>query len=69
MTTKEINRAVAVNIAYWTVAVLAQPLINLFPTASGSPAKIFELLVPLFLISLGAGSTYLLKQTAGKPKD
>ena len=69
MTTSEARKTIAVNIAFWIVAMLANPVVRMLPTESGSPPKIFELLVPLFFIMLAGGSTYLLKAAIGKPKD
>jgi hypothetical protein len=68
MTPSEAKKIIAVNLAFWLVAMLIHPVIRLLPTGSGSPPKIFELLVPLFFILLAAGSTYLLKAAIGKTK-
>jgi hypothetical protein len=68
MTPSEAKKIIAVNLAFWLVAMLIHPLIRLLPTGSGSPPKIFELLVPLFFILLAFGSTYLLKAAIGKTK-
>jgi uncharacterized membrane protein (DUF4010 family) len=54
---------------FWFVAMLLHPLIRVLPTGSGSPPKIFEMLIPVFFIMLAGGSTYLLKAAIGKPKD
>ena len=69
MTKSEAKKTIAVNIAFWLVAMLVHPVIRMLPTRSGSPPKIFELLVPLLFIMLAAGSTYLLKAAIGKTKD
>ena len=58
-----------VNLAFWGVAMLVNPVIRLLPTNSGEPAKIFELLVPLFLMMLAGGSSYLMKAAIGKTLD
>lgn len=63
------RKLLVVNAAYWLVAMLIHPVLHLLPTASGRPAKIFELLVPLFFIFLAAGSTYLLKTALGKTRE
>ena len=55
--------------AFWGVAMLVNPVIRLLPTSSGEPAKIFELLVPLFLMMLAGGSTYLMKSAIGTVKE
>jgi hypothetical protein len=49
--------------------MLVNPVIRLLPTSSGEPAKIFELLVPLFLMMLAGGSTYLMKSAIGTVKE
>lgn len=69
MTAPEAKKTVAVNIAFWMVAMLVHPAIRMLPTSSGSPPKIFELLVPLFFIMLAGGSTYLLKAAIGKARN
>jgi len=68
MTPSEAKKIIAVNLAFWLVALLIHPIIRLLPTSSASPPKIFELLVPLFFILLAAGSTYLMKAAIGKTK-
>jgi hypothetical protein len=55
-----------VKLALGGVAMLVNPAIRLLPTSSGEPAKIFELLVPLFLMMLAGGSSYLMKAAIGK---
>ncbi|MBN8458264.1 MAG: hypothetical protein J0M04_10550 [Verrucomicrobia bacterium] len=62
-------KIVIVNLGFWFVAMLLHPLIRMLPTGSGSPPKIFELLIPVFFIMLAGGSTYLLKSAIGKTKD
>lgn len=66
MTASEAKKIIAVNLAFWIVAMLLHPVIRMLPTSSGSPPKIFELLVPLLFIMLAGGSTYLLKSAIGK---
>lgn len=61
MTKSQANKLVAVNLALWAFALVLRPLIQLLPTGSGQPPKIFELLVPMFFIMLAGASTYLLK--------
>jgi uncharacterized membrane protein (DUF4010 family) len=63
------NKIILVNLAFWLFAMLLHPLIRLLPNGSGSPPKIFELLVPVIFIMLAGGSTYLLKSAIGKTKD
>jgi hypothetical protein len=69
MNKAQAKRSIIVNLAFWFVAMLLHPLIQMLPTGSGSPPKIFEFLIPVFFILLAGGSTYLLKAAIGKPKD
>jgi uncharacterized membrane protein (DUF4010 family) len=63
------RKIVIVNLAFWFIAMILHPVIQMLPTGSGSPPKIFEFLTPVFFIMLAGGSTYLLKAAIGKPKD
>jgi uncharacterized membrane protein (DUF4010 family) len=65
MTPSDAKKLVAVNLAFWLVAMLIHPVLRMLPTGSGEPPKIYEVLVPLFFILLAGGSTYLLKQAIG----
>lgn len=69
MNKTEAKKIIIVNLAFWFVAMLLHPLIQMLPTGSGSPPKIFEFLIPVFFILLAGGSTYLLKAAIGKPTD
>lgn len=69
MNKAQANKIVLVNLAFWFVAMLLHPLIQMLPKGSASPPKIFEFLIPVFFIMLTGGSTYLLKAAIGKPKD
>jgi hypothetical protein len=69
MKPSEKQKIIAVNAALWIFAMLLHPLVQLLPTGSGSPPKIFSLLIPLFFIMLAGASTYLLNAAIGKPKD
>ncbi len=69
MNKTEAKKIIIVNLAFWFVAMLLYPLIQMLPTGSGSPPKIFGFLIPVFFIMLAAGSTYLLKAAIGTPKD
>lgn len=66
MTTSDAKRTIAVNGAFWLVAMLVHPVLGMLPSSTGHPPKIFELLVPLFFIILAGGSTFLLKTAIGK---
>lgn len=54
------KKVLVVNVLYWLVAALLQPLANLVPTGSGDPPKIFELLIPFMFIGLAYGSTTMI---------
>lgn len=69
MNKTEAKKIILVNLAFWFVAMLLHPLIQMLPTGSGSPPKIFGFLIPVFFIMLAGGSTYLLKAAIGTPKD
>jgi uncharacterized membrane protein (DUF4010 family) len=69
MSKTESKRLITVNLAFWAVAMLVHPVTRLLPTGSGSPPKIFEVLIPIFFIMLAGGSTFLLKAAIGARKD
>lgn len=69
MTQAQAKKTIAVNLALWFFAMLLRPLIQMLPTGSGAPPKIFELLIPIFFIMLAGASTYLLKTAIGTTKD
>jgi hypothetical protein len=69
MKTSEKRKLITINLAVWAVAILTHPLAHLLPTGSGSPAKIFSLLIPIFFLMLAGVSTYLLSAGIGKPQD
>ena len=69
MKTSEKKKLITINVALWIVAVLLHPLVRILPTGSGSPPKIFELLIPIFFFMLAGASTYLLSAAIGKPND
>lgn len=69
MTSSEVKKTIAVNLAFRVVAMLLHPVIRLLPTGSGDPPKIFERLVPLFFLLLAGGSTYLIKTAIGKTQN
>jgi len=52
---------VLVNLAYWLVAILVNPVIQMLPSGSGTSPKFFGFLVPVLMIGLALGSTLLLK--------
>lgn len=56
------------NLAFWAVAIAFPYFIRLLPTASGSPPKIYEVLVPLIQIMLAVGATYHVATALGTSK-
>lgn len=69
MKTSEKKKLITMNLAVWGTAILTHPLIQILPTGSGSPPKIFSLLIPIFFMALVGVSTYLLSAGIGKPQD
>ena len=70
MNTSPLNRLLIVNLGFWAAALAFPYFARLLPTASGSPPRIYDVLVPLIQIMFAAGSTYLLKTAideANKP--
>jgi hypothetical protein len=68
MKASEKKKLILINLLVWIVAILTHPLVQMLPTESGSPPKIFSLLIPIFLMSLAGVSTYLLSAGIGKPQ-
>ena len=52
MKTSEKKKLITINLAVWAVAILTHPLAQMLPTGSGSPPKIFSLLIPIFFMAL-----------------
>ena len=69
MKTSEKKKFITINLAVWGVTILTHPLAQMLPTGSGSPPKIFSLLIPIFFMALASVSTYLLSAGIGKPQD
>ena len=63
------KKLVTMNLAVWGVAILTHPLLQMLPTGSDSPPKIFSLLIPIFFMALAGVSTYLLSEGIGRPQD
>lgn len=66
MKTSEKKKLIMVNLAVWIVATLTHPIAQMLPTGSGSPPKIYSLLIPIFFMMLAGLSTYLLSTGIGK---
>ena len=69
MNKPQAKKIVLVNLAFWFVAMLLHPLTQMLPTGAGSPPKIYGFMIPVFFIMLAGGSTYLMMNAIGKPKD
>ncbi|MBI5802794.1 MAG: hypothetical protein HZA92_18985 [Verrucomicrobia bacterium] len=69
MKKSEKTKLIITNVAVWTVATLTHPIVQMLPTGTGSPPKIFSLLIPIFFMMLAGVSTYLLSAGIGKPND
>ena len=69
MKSTEKKKLIKINLAVWAIAILTHPVTQMLPTGSGSPPKIFSLLIPIFFMALAGISTYLLSAGIGKPQD
>lgn len=61
------KQVLIVNVLFWVVAGLLQPLANLLPGESGEPPKIFSLLIPLLFVMLAFGSTAMMARALAEP--
>ena len=61
MTTDPSKKMILTNLGLWIVAALLYPMAHWVPTSTGSPPKIFELLVPMMIMPMGIASTTLLR--------
>jgi apolipoprotein N-acyltransferase len=48
------------NIGFWIVAAVLYPIAHWIPTASGHPPRIFDVLIPILVLTLGFVSNLLL---------
>lgn len=48
------------NFGFWLVAAVVYPIAHWIPTASGQPPRIFDVLVPVFVLGLGLASNAVL---------
>ena len=55
-----LKAALVRNFGFWIVAALAYPIVHWIPTASGQPPRIFDVLVPVFVLGLGLASNAVL---------
>ncbi len=52
----------------WLLAAFAYPVAHWLPTSTGHPPKIFDVLVPVFIMGLGYVSHSILSAALKKPK-
>ncbi len=57
MNPEQIWKVVTLNLAFWATAIAFPYVARLLPTASGSPPKFYELLMPLIQIMLAVAAT------------
>lgn len=55
------KNAITRNLGLWMAAALLYPVAHWIPTSSGSPPKIFEVLIPVIVLGLGWASTSFLR--------
>lgn len=53
MNPPEPKSLVSRNWIVWLIAALTYPIVHWIPTSSGHPAKIFDVLIPVFMMGLG----------------
>ena len=53
------KKLVLINLAFWLAAIAFPFLARSLPTASGSPPKIYDVLIPMIQFMLAFGSTYI----------
>lgn len=56
MSESGLKAALVRNIGFWIVAALAYPIAHWIPTATGHPPRIFDVLVPVFVLGVGLAS-------------
>jgi hypothetical protein len=44
------------NFGFWIAAAVLYPIAHWIPTASGQPPRIFDVLIPIFVLGLGLAS-------------
>lgn len=49
------------NFGFWIAAAVAYPIAHWIPTATGQPPRIFDVLVPVFVLGLGLASNAVLR--------
>jgi len=65
-TTVQAKKLIALNLVVWMLAIVVPPLLRMLPTATGTPPKVYGVMLPLLSVALAGVSTYLLKAAIGK---
>lgn len=55
-----LNAVLVRNFGFWIAAAVLYPIAHWIPTASGQPPRIFDVLVPVFVLGLGLVSNAIL---------
>lgn len=61
MNPEQIRKVVTLNLAFWAAAIAFPYVARLLATASGSPPKFYEMLMPLIQIMLAVAATFMVK--------
>lgn len=61
MNPEQIRKVVTLNLAFWAAAIAFPYVARSLATASGSPPKFYELLMPLIQIMLAVAATFMVK--------
>ncbi len=60
MNKADLNTLLVRNFGFWIAAAVVYPIAHWIPTASGQPPRIYDVLVPVFVLGLGLVSNALL---------
>lgn len=66
MKNANIKTLLARNLGLWLVAALLYPVAHWIPTASGMPPRIFEVLIPVFIVGMGWCSNAMLRDALNR---
>jgi hypothetical protein len=66
MNPEQIRKVVTLNVAFWAAAIAFPYVARLLPTASGSPPKFYELLMPLIQIMLAVAASFMVKSALSR---
>jgi hypothetical protein len=54
------------NFGFWAVAAVLYPIAHWIPTSTGHPPRIFDVLIPIFVVGVGFASTVYLGTAISK---